>query len=114
VGVGDRKSTRLNSGQLGNGNDAFHTRPVQGAALSGVKAIAAGGYHSVALKNDGTVWSSGWNVLGQLGNGTTTQSLSPVKTSLENIATISAGGYPDCCNHALEASSGSSIAYCAP
>ena len=35
------------------------------ADLTGVAAIAAGGYHSVALKSDGTVVTWGRNVEGQ-------------------------------------------------
>ncbi len=38
--------------------------------LTGVKAIAAGSSHSLALKEDGTVWAWGSNQEGQLGNGT--------------------------------------------
>ena len=37
--------------------------------MSGITAIAGGDYHSLALKNDGTVWAWGWNYYGQLGNG---------------------------------------------
>jgi alpha-tubulin suppressor-like RCC1 family protein len=36
--------------------------------LTNVVAIAAGGHHSLALKNDGTVWAWGDNSYGQLGN----------------------------------------------
>ncbi|HUP70746.1 MAG TPA: hypothetical protein VM142_13160, partial [Acidimicrobiales bacterium] len=39
-------------------------------ALSGVAAISAGGLHSLALKSDGTAWSWGRNIEGQLGNAT--------------------------------------------
>jgi alpha-tubulin suppressor-like RCC1 family protein len=38
--------------------------------LSGVRAIAAGSSHSLALKEDGTVRAWGYNQYGQLGNGT--------------------------------------------
>jgi len=38
--------------------------------LSGVKAISAGGNHSLALLNNGTVVSWGYNASGQLGDGT--------------------------------------------
>merc|ERR1719506_1903714 len=39
---------------------------------SGVKAVSAGIYHSQLLKTDGSVWASGLNDLGQLGDGTLT------------------------------------------
>ncbi len=41
--------------------------PQQVVGLSGVVAVAAGGSHTVALKSDGTVWTFGWNIFGQLG-----------------------------------------------
>ena len=37
-----------------------------------VTAIAAGDTHSVVMKKDGTVWATGENYQGQLGDGTTT------------------------------------------
>ncbi len=33
------------------------------------KTISAGNYHSIGIKNDGTMWSWGWNQYGQLGYG---------------------------------------------
>ena len=33
-----------------------------------VKAMAAGFAHSMVLKTDGTVWATGWNEIGQLGD----------------------------------------------
>ena len=39
--------------------------------MSDGKAVAAGGYHSIILRVDGTVWTTGWNMYGQLGDGTT-------------------------------------------
>ncbi len=38
--------------------------------LEGVRAVAAGVYHTVGLLEDGTVWAWGYNSTGQLGNGT--------------------------------------------
>ena len=86
-------------GELGNGTTAFSSTPVQvtdpndpSGYLSGVRAIAASGYHSQALKNDGTVWAWGANFYGQLGNGTTTNSSTPVQVSgLDGIEAIAAG-----------------------
>lgn len=33
--------------------------------------VTAGGYHTLALRSDGTLWAWGWNGSGQLGDGTT-------------------------------------------
>jgi alpha-tubulin suppressor-like RCC1 family protein len=56
-------------------------------------AIAAGSYHSLALKADATVWAFGRNLNGQLGDGSTTNRPSPVQVSgLSNVAAIAAGG----------------------
>ncbi len=43
----------------------------------------AGGYHSLFLKNDGSVWACGANGYGQLGDGTTTESHSPVQVLID-------------------------------
>ena len=37
---------------------------------AGAQAIAAGDDYSVVLKADGTVWATGYNGYGQLGDGT--------------------------------------------
>ena len=41
-------------------------------------SIAGGGYHTLFLKQDGTVWAAGRNHLGQLGDGSTIDKTSPV------------------------------------
>ncbi|PYU34560.1 MAG: hypothetical protein DMG31_05865 [Acidobacteria bacterium] len=78
-------------GELGNGTFGSpfgftgSNTPVQvlgpgGAGyLTGVTAIAAVGFHSLALKNDGTVWAWGHNQYGELGNGTYTNNDTPVQ-----------------------------------
>jgi len=43
--------------------------PVQVSGLNHVIEIAAGDGHSLALRNDSTVWAWGANDFGQLGNG---------------------------------------------
>lgn len=60
------------SGELGDG-DFYLSRstPTPVLQLSNVVAIAAGQFHSLALKTDGTVWAWGDNSDGQLGIGAT-------------------------------------------
>ena len=63
-----------------------------GPSSPAISAIAAGAMHSLALKSDGTVWAWGDNGLGELGNGTTTASSTPVEiTSLTGVTAIAAG-----------------------
>lgn len=65
--------------------------------LSGVVAIAAGGYHSLALLGNGEVRSWGYNSDGQLGNdahGAGTNSSVPVAVQgLSDVRAISGGAY---------------------
>ena len=49
-------------------------------------AIAAGSNHTLALKEDGTVWAFGRNTLGQVGNGTIVDALSPVQVLTGAVA----------------------------
>jgi alpha-tubulin suppressor-like RCC1 family protein len=65
--------------------------PVQVSGLCEATAIAAGSNHTIALKNDGTVWAWGQNAHGQLGDGTTATRTSPVQVqSLEGVTAIAA------------------------
>jgi alpha-tubulin suppressor-like RCC1 family protein len=71
------------TGQLatGSGSPGYRSTPGFVSTLpSGIRAIAAGGGlgHSLALGPDGRVWAWGRNDHGQLGDGTTTDRLSPV------------------------------------
>src|SRR5215217_2216276 len=94
-------------GQLGNGvplpypDDSRSTMPLEVSNLDGaeLKAIAGGANHSLALKNDGTVWAWGLNEDGELGDGTNTDSSTPVEVKdpndpsgyLSEVETIAAG-----------------------
>jgi alpha-tubulin suppressor-like RCC1 family protein len=76
-------------------------RDSNGAAISGVKAIAVGLTHAIALKQDGSVWTIGGDDYGQLGNGTTlargmsidilTDSFTQAMPANSNIAAVGAG-----------------------
>jgi alpha-tubulin suppressor-like RCC1 family protein len=71
-------------GELGDGKYAGQVTPVQVSGMgpgSGVIAIAAGTYHSLALKKDGSVWGWGGNYRGQLGSGGTSVERTPVQVS---------------------------------
>ncbi len=57
----------------------YNRNAVQITQLSGIVAIAAGAYHSLALKNDGSVWAWGYNGHGQLGDNSVDIRVIPVK-----------------------------------
>ena len=88
-----------NYGQLGNGTIADSNRPVQvtlanGTPLSHIVAISAGNNHSMALTDGGQVYAWGFNVNGQLGDGSTTQRNNPVLIpNFNNVVAIAAGGF---------------------
>ena len=82
-------------GQLGDGTATEMMEiAVDVSGLSEITAIAGGEAHSLALKNDGTVWASGNNRSGQLGDGTITDKTTAVQVSgLGDITAIAGGGY---------------------
>jgi alpha-tubulin suppressor-like RCC1 family protein len=100
-------------GQLGDNSTNSSVVPVQVNAASGVSAlygktvvaVAAGGYHSLALCSDGTVAAWGGNSDGQLGDNTLTRRTVPVAVNTasgvsalygKTVVAVAAGG-----NHSL-------------
>jgi alpha-tubulin suppressor-like RCC1 family protein len=79
-------------GQLGDGTTIERLTPVQVGVppLSGVTAVAGGNNHSLALKSDGTVWTWGWNINGQLGDGTTTDRNTPAVVPIQSVSGVKA------------------------
>jgi alpha-tubulin suppressor-like RCC1 family protein len=65
--------------------------------LTGVSQISAGGAHSCAVLTAGTVECWGENLHGGLGNGTTTNSSTPISvTGSSGAAGVAAGRYHTC------------------
>ncbi|BDR53387.1 hypothetical protein KIM372_12940 [Bombiscardovia nodaiensis] len=88
-------------GQLGDTTTISRKLPVKVHAPTGVHftAISAGGYHALALGDDGNVYAWGLNRYGQLGDGTTDDKHKPVVVhngalpTGQHLTTISAGFY---------------------
>ncbi|HTP51601.1 MAG TPA: hypothetical protein VMK42_12940 [Anaeromyxobacteraceae bacterium] len=80
-------------GQLGDGTTTQRNAPVEVQSGSGYTftAVAAGLYHTVALDSAGTLWTWGWNVDGQLGNGQTTSADIPQGIAVAFIDLLGAG-----------------------
>jgi alpha-tubulin suppressor-like RCC1 family protein len=82
-------------GQIGTGTATPLepvTTPFQVPTLTGITALSGGAHHSLALRNDGTVWSWGYNVFGMLGDDTVTDRGSPVQVvGLTGATAIAAG-----------------------
>ena len=57
-----------------------------------VEQVSLGEHHSGAITEDGSLWMWGWNINGQLGDGTTEEKHTPVKV-MENVKMISLGEY---------------------
>lgn len=111
-----------NFGQLGNSDSSVAThstspvpvfRTISGVRqnLSGIKAVAAGAFHSLALRNDDTLWAWGSNDAGQLGADTLTtlgrlyspepKMVAAAGVILANFSSIAANG-----KHSLARASG--------
>jgi alpha-tubulin suppressor-like RCC1 family protein len=84
------------SGQLGNGASTNSDKPVAVTLPAGVTitAVSAGGKHTLALTSAGQVLAWGNNFHGELGDGTTTNSPTPVLVKLPKgtVATAVAAG----------------------
>jgi alpha-tubulin suppressor-like RCC1 family protein len=82
------------SGQIGDGTNTVKTTPVSIPLFSPATEIAAGYAHSLVVKaSGGAVWGSGYNWLGELGDGTTMNlRLTPVQmTGVSGAVEVAAG-----------------------
>lgn len=87
-------------GELGTGTassvgcECFPS-PVQVLSMSSVTGAAAGEFHSIARRADGTVWAWGDNIEGELGNGTQTLTgcdCNALPTQIAGMVTVTAVG----------------------
>ena len=68
-------------GQLGNFSNTNRSTPVTTfAGGNDWKQVACGGFHTAAIKTDGSLWTWGFNSYGQLGNFSNTNRSTPVTT----------------------------------
>ena len=89
------------AGQLGLGDTDARVYPTSVYGIYSATAIAAGWFHTLALKDDGTVWAWGYDDgFGNLGNGSRLSSTSPLQVHFDNgvnseprIVKIAAGSY---------------------
>ena len=85
-------------GQLGDGTTTDSPGvPVQVTGVANAASVSAGFAHTCILTTSQTVSCWGSNVSGQLGNGSTVDSTSPVQaTGLSGVTMVEAGSYSTC------------------
>lgn len=80
-------------GELGDGTTLGSTAPSGTRVPLGTTKVAAGAFHSIARRDDGSAWAWGWNGYGQLGDGTATDRLAAVQVpGLSGVCDVAAGG----------------------
>jgi alpha-tubulin suppressor-like RCC1 family protein len=84
LGIGTNQGPEMCSGgDFGPGSYPCSTTPVQVPNLTGATAISVGPRHVCAVLSDATIRCWGTNTYGELGDGTMTDSLSPVMVKLQ-------------------------------
>jgi alpha-tubulin suppressor-like RCC1 family protein len=83
-------------GQLGDGTANAtgcycELAPVQAIGLSNIVTITSGSFHSLALRNDSTLWAWGNNSNGQLRTGVLGNSAVPTQVPISGVVSIAAG-----------------------
>ena len=89
--LGDGSTTNRNKFTKVVYEDAQGAEDAQGT--EDAQAVAAGIRHSLLLKKDGSVWGTGENTYGQLGDGSTTDRKKFKELLTSGVKAISAGSY---------------------
>jgi alpha-tubulin suppressor-like RCC1 family protein len=99
------------AGELGNGTTGSGATPVAVSLPAGttITAIAAGSEHSLALTSTGSVLAWGNNSEGVLGNGTKTNSSTPIAVALPAGTTVTAIATGSEYSHSLALTSTGSV-----
>ena len=83
------------TGQLGDGTVISKSSPVQILGGGSWTQLRAGGLstadHALAIKSNGTLWAWGYNIYGQVGDGTTVNKSSPIQIGTSSWTAIGAG-----------------------
>ena len=77
------------SGRLANATSQ-HRLYAPTKIMDNVVSVSAGRGYTMAIRTDGGLYSWGWNMFGQLGDGTTIDRHTPVRIK-ENVVSVSAG-----------------------
>jgi alpha-tubulin suppressor-like RCC1 family protein len=84
-------------GQLSDGSPDNQSSPLPGQStdflLDEVTSMAAGGYHSLFIRFDGSLWASGKNTYGELGTGGNRDQYSAVEIETNNVIAVAGGLY---------------------
>ena len=94
--MGDNAEGELGDGTYSTNDPYYGTNRPEQIVSSNVTAIAAGGYHSLFIKTNGSLWAMGYNGFGELGDGTTDggnyKTNRPEQIVSSNVTAIAAGG----------------------
>jgi len=83
-------------GQVGDGTTTDKSVPTQeDTNAADWSRVNAGAFHTTAIKSDGTLWAWGYNIFGQLGDGTMTDKSVPTQegTYAADWSSVSAGTF---------------------